>query len=83
MVVYLDDILVYSDSMEDHYDHLEKVLSTLDRNQLIAQPSKCVITASELEFCGHIVGNGHIRPLPAKVEIIRAWPKPRNVHELR
>jgi hypothetical protein len=83
VVVYLDDILIYSDSMEDHYDHLEKVLSALHNSQLIAQPSKCVIAAKELEFCGHIVGSGRIRPLPAKVDVIRTWPKPRNVHELR
>jgi hypothetical protein len=50
---------------------------------LIAQPSKCVIAARELEFYGYIVGSRRIRLLPAKVDVIRTWPKPRNVHELR
>jgi transposase InsO family protein len=82
-VVYLDDILIYSDTREEHYDHLDKVLEALKKEQLIAQPAKCSIAVTELEFCGHIIGNGQIRPVPGKVEIIRTWPRPRNVHEVR
>ena len=83
VVVYLDDILIYSDTMEDHYRHLEQVLETLEKHELIAQPGKCEIARDSLEFCGHMVGGGKIRPMPAKIAIIRDWPTPRNVHEVR
>ncbi|OQD65583.1 hypothetical protein PENANT_c386G07221, partial [Penicillium antarcticum] len=53
VVVYLDDILVYSETIEEHYQHLENVLSLLQREQLYAQPSKCEIAVERLEFCGH------------------------------
>ena len=83
VVVYLDDILIYSNSIKDYYDYLRRVLSVLQSGRLIAQPSKYIIAALELEFCGYIVGSGRIRPLLAKVDVVRTWPKPRNVYELR
>lgn len=83
VVVYLDDILIFSNSLEEHYKHLEQVLALLEEQQLYASPSKCVFATEQLEFCGHIVGNGSIRPIPAKVESIRTWPLPKNVHDVR
>ena len=55
-VVYLDDIVIYSDSYEEHAKHLALVLQTLEKHKLYAKPSKCTIGVSELEFCGHVVG---------------------------
>jgi transposase InsO family protein len=82
-VVYLDDILIFSNSLEEHCEHLEKVLSVLREQKLYAKPSKCVFAVEELEFCGHIVGNGKVRPMPEKLEVIKSWPKLRNVHDVR
>ena len=83
VIVYLDDIVVYSDTAEDHFNHLEEVFRRLDKVGLYAKPSKCTIGASELEFCGHVVGNGQCRPLADKIAMIASWPQPRNVHEVR
>lgn len=83
VVVYLDDIVVFSNSEEEHEKHLRIVFETLQKHQLYARPSKCLLGASELDFCGHIVGNGRIRPQPQKIEVIRDWPIPINVHEVR
>ena len=83
MIVYLDDIVVYSDTAKDHFNHLEEIFRQLDKVGLYAKPSKCTIGASELEFCGHIVGNGQCQPLADKIAIIASWSQPRNVYEVR
>jgi transposase InsO family protein len=83
LVVYLDDIVIYSNSEEEHEKHLQQVLEALDGNELYAKPSKCTIGVQELEFCGHIIGNGKCKPTPTKVKAITEWPQPRNVHEVR
>ena len=83
VIVYLDDIVIYSDSDSEHKQHLEQVFETLQKNDLFARPSKCIIGAPELEFCGHIVGQGLVRPTASKVQAIQDWPAPRNVHEVR
>ena len=83
VIVYLDDIVIYSDSAEEHEAHLQEVFRRLDKAGLYAKPSKCKIGVSELEFCGHIVGNGKCRPMADKITMITSWPQPRNVHEVR
>ena len=82
-VVYLDDIVVYSNSAEEHRKHLDEILTALEKHQLIAKPKKSIVGAAEIEFCGHIVGNGSIKPSPEKTAVIREWPKPRTAHDIR
>jgi hypothetical protein len=83
VIVYLDDVLIFSKTKEEHYEHLEKVLEVLRRERLVIQPEKCTFATDQLEFCGHTIGKGQIKPIPAKVDIVKNWPRPRNVHELR
>lgn len=83
VVVYLDDIVVYSESMEEHLHHLTQVFEVLRAHTLYAKPSKCIFAVTSLEFCGHLVGGGVVRPLSSKVAIIIEWPTPINVHEVR
>ncbi len=83
VVVYLDDILIFSKTETEHTVHLDKVLEALQANELFAKPSKCTIGVASLEFCGHIIGNNRCKPTPAKVSSITEWPQPRNVHEVR
>ena len=83
VIVYLDDILIYSNSLEEHQKHLEQVLERLESNGLYAKPSKCEIGKKSLEFVGHLVGNGKVQPAPAKVDAIRDWPIPTTAHEIR
>ena len=83
VLVYLNDILIFSENESDHLRHLTLILEVLRVNQLYAKPFKCIFSVSALKFCGHLVGNGIIRPLESKVAIIRDWPTPTNVHEVR
>lgn len=83
VVVYLDDILVFSDTAEDHYRHLREVLEQLRKAQLYTKPSKCIFAQDKLEFCGHIVGSGSVEPVRAKVDLVRDWPVPKTAHDVR
>lgn len=81
--IYLDDILVYSKTPEEHEQHLEAVLQKLQEYNLYARLEKCNFNMPEVLFLGHMVGREGIRVDPRKVEIVRTWPTPTNQTELR
>jgi len=83
VIVYLDDVLVYSKGKEEHVQHLELVLQAIQTAGLFVKPSKCEFMKEELEFCGHLVGFGRCKPTSDKVEVIRTWPQPTNIQEIR
>ena len=82
-VVYLDDIVVYNDNMEDHKRHLALVFEALKKNQLYLKKTKCVFSQTEILFLGHIVGQEYIRMEPNRVKVIEDWVEPKNVHDMR
>lgn len=79
VIVYLDDILVFSTSKADHDNHVRTVLSLLRANNLFAKATKCIFGASEVEFLGYLVGVNGLRMDPAKVQAITDWPTPSNL----
>ncbi|KAK8980910.1 hypothetical protein V6N11_048039 [Hibiscus sabdariffa] len=83
VVVFIDDILVYSRTEEDHDSHLRLVLQTLLENQLYAKLSKCEFWIREVVFLGHVVSSEGIRVDPKKVEAIVNWKQPTSVIEIR
>src|SRR5437762_892107 len=83
VLVYLDDVLVYSNSEEEHLEHLRLVFEALRQNRIYARPKKCVFNQKHVEFCGHIVGQGVTKVLDSKVRAINDWPQPKNVQEVR
>ena len=83
VVVYLDDILVFSDTPQQHMEHLRTVLEIMKENQFYAKPTKCHFGMKEVKFLGHIVGSGGIRPDPAKVQAVQEWPRPKDVQQVR
>ncbi|GJS31332.1 putative nucleotidyltransferase, ribonuclease H [Tanacetum coccineum] len=83
VIVFIDDILVFSKSKEEHEDHLRTVLQILRQEKLYAKFSKCEFWLSRVAFLGHIVSSEGITMDPAKVEAITKWPRPTSVTEVR
>ncbi|GBG88512.1 hypothetical protein CBR_g47983 [Chara braunii] len=83
VLVYLDDILVYSRTLKDHLGHLRRVLETLRHTKYKANRDKCEFVRQELEYLGHFVIPEGISPLSDKTQVIQEWPEPRNVTDVR
>ena len=83
VVVFIDDILVYSKDRENHDTHLQVVLETLRKERLYAKLSNCEFWLREVSFLGHIVSEEGIQVDPKKVEVIIEWKPSRNVTEVR
>jgi len=82
-LVFLDDILVYSPTLEDHVLHLKQVLSKLREHQLFMKRSKCSFAQHQLEYLGHIISDKGVSTDPTKTAAMLSWPTPSNVTELR
>ncbi len=83
VLVYLDDILVFSKTQEEHLEHLRKVFEILRENKLFAKLTKCHFAKSELEYLGHVVGKDGIKVDPRKIETVATWARPNDVSQLR
>ena len=79
VLVYLDDILVYSADTEQHELHLCTVLERLRQHMLYAKRSKCDFGVLQVEYLGHIVGGGKVWADPAKISAVSEWPAPTMV----
>ena len=82
VVVFIDDILVYSKDAQEHEQHLRIVLETIREKKLYAKLNKCDFWLNEVSFLGHIVSVEGIRVDPAKVEAVVNWKSPQNVTEV-
>ncbi|KAL0534211.1 hypothetical protein IC582_028499 [Cucumis melo] len=82
VLVFFDDILVYSKNEEEHMNHLGKVLSTLREHTLYANKKKCSFAQSKIEYLGHIISGGGVEVDPEKIRSIADWPIPTNVREI-
>ena len=83
VVVYLDDIVIYSESMEEHEEHLRRVFERLRKHELYLKLSKCSFAQKRIKFLGHIIEQGRVQMDPIKVKVIQEWQAPTNVSELR
>ncbi|CAB5185100.1 unnamed protein product [Rhizophagus irregularis] len=83
VVVYLDDIMIYSKNFEEHIEHVNKVLNKLRENNLIVKLKKCKFGERNIEFLGHIVGRDGLKPNEKKVEKIKEIKIPETVKEVR
>ena len=83
VLIYLDDIVIFSESMEQHIDRLEEVLARLQQAGLKLKPRKCELLKSSVKYLGHVVSADGVATDPDKISAIRDWPTPTNLTELR
>jgi len=83
MSAYLDDILIYSDTMEEHTQHVHQVLERLTDAGLHLKPEKSEFHKTEVKYLGLIIGVDGIKMDPSKVETVKAWPPPENLLDVR
>ena len=83
VVIYLDDILIFSKDINEHHQITHKVLQILWENKLSLKPEKCKFETTETKYLGMIIRNGQVKMDPKKVEAIAKWVNPRNKKELQ
>ncbi|KAK9140215.1 hypothetical protein Scep_009896 [Stephania cephalantha] len=83
VIVFIDDILIYSKTREDHGEHLRIILQSLRAHRLYAKFSKCEFWLTEVGFLGHIIGASGVSVDPAKVRAVIDWPTPRTMTDIR
>jgi hypothetical protein len=83
VIVFIDDILVYSENEEDHAEHLRIILTRLQDHQLYAKFSKCEFWLKTVPFLGHVLSENGILVDPSNVQEVMDWKAPTTVHEVR
>ncbi|MCO5608596.1 hypothetical protein L7F22_062809 [Adiantum nelumboides] len=81
--VFFDDVIIYSKTIEEHKEHLKVIFQALRDNKLYVNQKKSEFFLQEIQYLGHIISKNGIRMDPAKLEVIKDWPTPRNLHEVR
>ena len=84
VIMYFDDILIYSQSQSDHIQHVRQVMQKLLDHQWICKLKKCDFATKSVEYLGHIVSDGCIAIDPDKIKAVTDWPVPfKNLHEVQ
>ncbi|GKA10597.1 putative reverse transcriptase domain-containing protein, partial [Tanacetum coccineum] len=83
VIVFIDDILIYSKSKQEHEEHLKLILGLLKKEQLYAKFSKCEFWIPKVQFLGHVIDSQGIHVDPAKIESIKDWASPKTATEIR
>ncbi|XP_056850923.1 uncharacterized protein LOC108825184 [Raphanus sativus] len=83
LLVFFDDILIYSKTWEEHLDHLDKVLAILRHQQLYLKKSKCTFGGTRIEYLGHFISHDGVSTDPTKIKAVEEWPQPKHQKHLR
>ena len=83
VVVYLDDILIFTEDITSLSELTDAVLSVLEQHDLYLKPEKCTFAQTSVEYLGIVISNGQVSMDPAKVAGVAEWPTPRTLKELQ
>ena len=82
-LVYLDDVIIYSKTLDQHITHIEKVLDLLRKAGLKIKISKCTFLQTSVNYLGHVISQTGITPDPKKTKAIESFPTPTNISHLK
>ena len=82
-VVYLDDIIIFSQTIEEHKERLKQVLDRLTDHGFKLKPSKCKLLQNRIKYLGHVISEEGIETDPDKTETVKNWPRPKRVRDVR
>ncbi|SOV06442.1 uncharacterized protein UDID_17465 [Ustilago sp. UG-2017a] len=83
LIIYLDDLLIYSPTLKQHQEHVSAVLACLRQAGLYAKAEKCQFSTSQTKFLGFVVSDQGVSMDPSKTEVITNWPVPKSVHDVQ
>ncbi|XP_042044637.1 uncharacterized protein LOC121790506 [Salvia splendens] len=83
VLVFFDDILVYSASWDAHLEHLRQVFRALEAHSLVVNPKKCLLARRQVEYLGHVVSSAGVSMDPSKVSAVLRWPTPTSLKTVR
>lgn len=83
VLIYLDDIIIFSETIDEHITRLQRVFTRLREHGLKLKPSKCHLLVEEVLYLGHVVSRDGIKTDPAKIDAVKKWPVPKTVKEVR
>ncbi|GJV98530.1 putative reverse transcriptase domain-containing protein [Tanacetum coccineum] len=82
VIVFIDDILIYSRNEKEHDEHLKTILELLKKEELYAKFSKCEVWINTVKFLGHVIDSSGIHVYPAKIEVVKNWASPTTPSEI-
>jgi hypothetical protein len=83
VLVFMDDILIYSKSLDDHVALLKQVFAILEKHQFLIKKSKCSFAKNTVEYLGHVISEAGVATDSSKIQAISIWPTPKIVKQLR
>ncbi|GJP39177.1 hypothetical protein CLOM_g23567 [Closterium sp. NIES-68] len=83
VIVFIDDILIHSKSLDEHFHHIRQVLTRLRQHSLFVKQSKCEFSRSSIPFLGHIISHNQLSMDPSKIKPIQDWKPPTSIKELQ
>ena len=83
VLIFMDDILIHSATLEEHILHLQQVLEIIQDNQFYIKLSKCIFAQQQLEYLGHLITSQGVATEPSKIQAVAQWPTPSTIKQLR
>ena len=83
VLVYMDDILIFSKSAEEHRQHVRQVLKRLNEKKWHMKQKKCALFLNKVEFLGHVINSDGIKVAHDKIDAAKLWPKPETVQDMQ